>query len=217
MRIHLSAAWKKSRNQDKAHVFGKWAVKAINDVVIRCLAEANDLNMDYVTFRSAVTLLSDLHALWHTRALNARRGWTIWSTSTGSTIETSVANPAARALEGPVWFQPVKPAPEALRDKIVDCFLAMKDKPAGFALIHELRADVCHALGIHGDEFNTALQKMHAQELVHDEFAVNLDRGGGESLLPSEEPFRVGDRAFYLITLLRRSQEDDNGTRKVGY
>ena len=74
-----------------------------------------------------------------------------------------------------------------------------------FLFIHELRAEVCHELRIHAWLFNDALRRMHARELAHAEFEINLDRGLGAKLPPSEEPFQIGDRAFYLITLLRRT------------
>ena len=68
-----------------------------------------------------------------------------------------------------------------------------------------IRAEVCHELHIHTWLFNDVLRRMHARELFHDEFEINLDRGLGAKLPPSEEPFQIGGRAFYLITLLRRN------------
>src|SRR5439155_23368399 len=81
MRPYLSAAWKRLNGEQKAHGFSKAVVKAFNDVVIRVLLHIYGQRMDYVTFRSAVGLLSDLNAIWNTRSLTDRRGWTVWVTS----------------------------------------------------------------------------------------------------------------------------------------
>jgi hypothetical protein len=211
MRPYLLQAWKR-RNQnvkenDKDNVLSKWVVKTVNDTVVRCVLEFHGLRMDYVTFRSAVELLTDLSAIWQTRALEGGKGWTIWSTSYGwyTDAASNEPNPASKALVGPTWFHPINVADETVRDAIVDRFLAHHDRRGGFVLIHELRAEVCHELKIHGRTFNTVLERMHSQSLKHDKYAINLDRSGGHELLPSEDPFRIGDRAFYLITLLRRS------------
>jgi len=209
MRPYLLQAWKR-RDQDlkdKGNVLSKWAVKTVNDIVVRCVLEVHGLRMDFVTFRSAVELLTDLSALWQTRALEGGKGWTIWSTSDGWYTETTSSehSPGSKALAGPTWFQPTDVADEVVRDAIVDRFLAHHDRRGGFVLIHELRAEVCHELKIHGRKFNAVLEKMHSQDLKHDKYAINLDRGGGHELLPSEDPFRIAERAFYLITLLRRS------------
>jgi hypothetical protein len=40
--------------------------------------------------------------------------------------------------------------------------------------------------------------------MVDETYSINLDRGGADELPKSEEPFRIGERAFYLITLLKR-------------
>ena len=89
------------------------------------------------------------------------------------------------------------------------------DKPNASAHQHAaLRAEVCHTLGVHGREFDAVLRKLHNQTLVDPTYAVNLDRGGSDEVPPSEEPFRIGKRAFYLITLLKRHQEESiNGAR----
>jgi hypothetical protein len=209
VRPHFLHAWKR-RNQDlkdKDNVLSKWAVKTVNDIVVRCVLEFHGLRMDFVTFRSAAELLTDLSALWQTRALEGGKGWTVWSTSEGwyGGLDSDETNPARRALTGPMWFAPIRAADEIVRDMIIDRFLAHHDRRGGFVLIHELRAEVCHRLGIHGRTFNVVLEKMHSQKLKHDKYAINLDRSGGQELLPSEDPFRIGDRAFYLITLLHRS------------
>jgi hypothetical protein len=209
MRPYFLHAWKR-RNQDlkdKDNVLSKWAVKTANDIVVRSVLEFHGLRMDFVTFRSAVALLTDLSALWHTRALEGGKGWTIWSTSEGWYADaiSRETNPALKSLTGPTWFEPIKVADEIVRDAIIDRFFAHHDRRGGFVLIHELRAEVCHRLKIHGRTFNAVLEKMHSQTLKHEKYAINLDRSGGSELLPSEDPFRIGDRAFYLITLLHRS------------
>jgi len=63
---------------------------------------------------------------------------------------------------------------------------------------------------IHGQDFDAVLRKLHAQTLADETYAINLDRGGSDEVPPSEEPFRIGDRAFYLITLLKRNREEFN-------
>jgi hypothetical protein len=207
MRPYLQAAWKRRNQQLNPKLLSKWVVKTLNDTVVRVLLGVYVVQMDFVTFRSAVSLLTDLDAIWGTRSLLGRKGWTIWSTSDGAPVSEAIQglSPAAQALHGDVWFNPHKVSDDILRDKIVDAFFSLKDRSGGIALIHVLRAEVCHNLRIHGSRFNSVLTKMHSRELVHGRYAVNLDRGGGSSLPPSEEPFRIGDRAFYLITFFERS------------
>lgn len=205
LRPYLTAAWKRLDRDKKAHAFSQAVVKACNDVAIRVLLHIHGLRMDYVTFRSAVGLLSDLNAIWHTRSLADRRGWTIWSTSTGEVPATeNNESPSEQALRGPVWFKRRGESQEAIRDALIATFLSLPGRRGGFALIHELRAVVCHQMKIHGHDFDAVLRKLHAQTLVDKTYAINLDRGGGDEVPPSEEPFRIGNRAFYLITLLKR-------------
>lgn len=207
MRPYLQAAWKRRNQQLNPQLLSKWVVKTLNDTVVRVLLGAYVVQMDFVTFRSAISLLTDLNAIWGTRSLPDRKGWTIWSTSDGAPTSEAIQglSPAAQALHGDVWFNPHKVPDEILRDKIVGTFFSLKDRSGGIALIHVLRAEVCHNLGIHGNQFNSVLTKMHSKELIHRRYAVNLDRGGGSSLPPSEEPFRIGERAFYLITFFERN------------
>src|SRR5439155_13295710 len=113
-------------------------------------------------------------------------------------------------LPGPVWFSPRGDADDAIRDALIEAFFSLSDRRGGFALIHVLRAQVCHRLRIHGRDFDAVLRKLHAQTLSDPTYAVNLDRGGGDELPPSEEPFRIENCAFYLITLLKRSDRGRN-------
>ncbi len=83
-------------------------------------------------------------------------------------------------------------------------FFSLPGRRGGFALIHELRSAVCHQMKIHGHDFDTVLRKLHSQSLADKTYVINLDRGGADEVPPSEEPFRIGERAFYLITLLKR-------------
>lgn len=83
-------------------------------------------------------------------------------------------------------------------------FFSLPGLRGGFALIHELRAAVCHQMKIHGHDFDAVLRKLHSQSMVDTAYSINLDRGGADELPKSEEPFRIGERAFYLITLLKR-------------
>lgn len=207
MRPYLISAWKRLDTQQKGHAFSQAVVKAVNDVSIRVLLQIYGQRMDYVTFRSAVGLLSDLNVIWSTRSLRDRRGWTIWATS-ASAVPTSVcgASPGDQSLQGAVWFNRRTTHPDALRESLVTNFFSFPGRRGGFALIHELRAEVCHRMKIHGHDFDTVLRNLHSQSLVDDTYVINLDRGGADELPPSEEPFRVGERAFYLITLLTRDQ-----------
>jgi len=212
MNLYLNAAWKRldqEQKSQKSHLFAKAVVKAVNDVIVRVLLQTYGMRMDYVTFRSAVSLLSDLNVIWHTRSLAGRRGWTVWATSFAPVPSlTPTATPAAEALRGPVWFKPNSETDNVIKDQLIESFFSLHDRRGGFALIHVLRAEVCHRLSIHGSDFDRVLRKLHAQTLVDSRYAVNLDRGGGDELPPSEEPFRIGDRQFYLITLLKRNREE---------
>ena len=205
MRPHLISAWKRLDSQQKAHAFSQAVVKAVNDVSIRVLLQIYGQRMDYVTFRSAVGLMSDLNAIWSTRSLRDRRGWTIWTTS-GLSLPTlhPAVSPGEHALQGAVWFKRHTMHQDAVRESLMTNFFSLPGRRGGFALIHELRAEVCHRMKIHGHDFDTVLRKLHSLSLVHETYVINLDRGGADELPPSEEPFRVGERAFYLITLLKR-------------
>jgi len=205
VRPYVIHAWKRLDIEQKSHMFSQAVVKAMNDVFVRALLEAYGLRMDFVTFRSAVGLLSNLGAIWHTRSLLDRRGWTVWSTSvTPPALMASGGSPAALALEGPVWFQPRVVKAEVVRDHLIETFFSRSDRRGGFALIHVLRAEVCHRLHIHGRDFDAVLSQMHTKKLSHEAYEINLDRGGSDEVPPSETPFRIGDKAFYLITLLKR-------------
>jgi hypothetical protein len=205
MRPYLISAWKRLDSKQKAHAFSQAVVKAVNDVAIRVLLQIYGQRMDYVTFRSAVGLLTGLNAIWHTRSLTDRRGWTIWVTSTGTLPATgATTSPGDQALRGPVWFKRRTESQEAVRDALISNFFSHPGRRGGFALIHELRAEVCHRMKIHGHDFDSVLRKLHAHTLADKTYVLNLDRGGSDEMPPSEEPFRIGDRAFYLITLLKR-------------
>jgi hypothetical protein len=205
MRPYLNDAWKRLDQEQKAHMFSKAVVKTFNDVTVRVLLHVFGLRMDYVTFRSAVALLSDLNVVWHTRSLTGRLGWTIWATSIAPVPPTIDAkSPGVQALQGPIWFKPHLVPEEVVKDTLIDTFFSLSDRRGGFALIHVLRAAACHRLRIHGRDFDTILRKLHDQTLTDPRYAINLDRGGAEEVPPSEEAFRIEDRNFYLITLLKR-------------
>lgn len=205
MRPYLIAGWKRLDTEQKSHAFSQAVVKAVNDVSIRALLQINGLRMDYVTFRSAVGLLSDLNAIWSTRSLTGRRGWTIWATSTATVPAPATdRSPGDQALRGAVWFKRRPAKPEAVRESLMTTFFSLPGLRGGFALIHELRAAVCHQMKIHGDDFDAVLRKLHSQSMIDATYSINLDRGGADELPKSEEPFRIGERAFYLITLLKR-------------
>lgn len=205
MRPYLIAAWKRLDTKQKAHAFSQAVVKTFNDVSVRLLLQINGQRMDYVTFRSAVGLLSDLNAIWSSRSLTGRRGWTIWATSTANVpASASSGSPGDQALRGAVWFKRRTARQDAVRESLMTNFFSLPGRRGGFALIHELRAAVCHQMKIHGQDFDTVLRKLHSQSMVDEAYSINLDRGGADELPPSEEPFRIGERAFYLITLLKR-------------
>jgi len=205
MRPYLLSAWKRLDAEQKAHAFSQAVVKTFNDVAIRVLLQVYGQRMDYVTFRSAVRLLSDLGAIWNTRSLKDRRGWTIWATSS-ATIPNSTTNlsPGEESLRGDAWFRRRASDDNVVREALVSSFFSLRGRRGGFALIHELRAEICHRMKIHGSDFDRMLRRLHSQSLVDETYAINLDRGGADELPPSEEPFRIGKRAFYLITLLKR-------------
>lgn len=209
MRPYLIAAWKRLDCKQKAHAFSQAVVKTFNDVSIRILLQLYGLRMDYVTFRSAVALLSELNAIWSTRSLSDRRGWTIWLTSDASFPHpASESAPAVRALRGALWFSRTPATQDAIKDALISNFFSLPGRRGGFALIHELRAQVCYRMKIHGHDFDTVLRMLHAQRLADEAYAINLDRGGRDEVPPSEEPFHIGERAFYLITLLKRHKEE---------
>jgi hypothetical protein len=205
MRPYLIAAWKRLDAEQKAHAFSQAVVKAVNDVSIRALLQVYGQRMDFVTFRSAVGLLSDLNAIWSTRSLMGRRGWTIWATSTAAVpAPAATGSPGEQALRGVVWFKRRAASQESVRESLMTNFFSLPGRRGGFALIHELRAAVCHQMKIHGHDFDSVLRKLHSQSLIDETYSINLDRGGADELPQSEEPFRIGERAFYLITLLKR-------------
>lgn len=211
LRPYLNAAWKKIDWDEKPNVVNKKIVKTFNDVSIRAILTERNLKFDCVTFRSAVALLSDLGALSNTHTVPGRRGWTVWKTSTVE-IPQFVNNqsPAAQALEGKVWFNRLMRPEEEICDLLVEEFLSSSDRKGGFVLIHVLRAKVCHRLGIHSRDFDSTLRKMHDGSLVHAEYAINLDRGSSNEVPPSEQPFAIKGRAFYLMTLLNRKLMERN-------
>lgn len=205
MRPYLISAWKRLDTRQKAHAFSQAVVKTFNDIAIRVLLQVYGLRMDYVTFRSAVGLLCDLNVIWSTRSLSDRRGWTIWATSTAAIPEsTSSRSPGEEALRGGLWFKRRTADQDDVRAALIANFFSLPGRRGGFALIHELRAEVCYRMKIHGHDFDTVLRRLHSQTLVDESYAINLDRGGADELPPSEQPYRVGERAFYLITLLKR-------------
>ncbi len=203
---HLRRAWRRRNQSLHPREYSKWVVKTVNDVTVRLLASAYGIPLDHVTFRASLSILDELHVAWQTRSLADRVGWTAWLTANGEPPEHrgKAASPAALALETSIWLRRRRPTDEEVRDALIQAFLDDQDRKGGFALIHVLRAAVCYRLKIHGWVFNDVLRKMHAGTLRHEAFAVNLDRGSSSELPPSEEPFTVGDRSFYIITLLRR-------------
>jgi hypothetical protein len=194
MRPYLISAWKRLDTRQKAHALSQAVVKTFNDVAIRVLLQVYGQRMDYVTLRSAVELLSDLSAIWSTRSLRDRRGWTIWATS-AATIPSSTGSrsPGDEALRGGVWFKRRTADHDVVRQALMTNFFSLPGRRGGFALIHELRADVCHRMKIHGHDFDAVLRRLHSQSLADETYAINLDRGGADELPPSEEPFRIAD------------------------
>src|SRR5262249_23245009 len=128
----------------------------------------------------------------------------MWAASKAPMPAIPNGSPAAQALLGSCWFVPHIEEDEVIKDQLIETFFSFSDRRGGFALIHVLPAHVCHRLRLHGITVDRLLTKLHGQTVVDANYAINLDRGGGEELPPSEDPFRIGKRAFYLITLLKR-------------
>ena len=68
-------------------------------------------------------------------------------------------------------------------------------------------AHVAHNLGIHGWTVDEVLRKARDGLIKHHAYDLHLDAGGSESLPASEEPFIYRDRAYYLVTVLRGSDQ----------
>jgi hypothetical protein len=164
--------------------------------------------MDSIAFRHAVSLLNGLHISFDTRALPGREGgWSIWLTADGDAPRSDQDErvPAATALETPPWIKRRVPPDDVVLEAIIQAILA--DSQRSFSLIHEVRAYVAHDLGIHGWTIDEVLRKVRDGSIKHPAYDLHLDAGGGESLPASEEPFIHRDRAYYLVTVLKRSDQ----------
>jgi len=120
-------------------------------------------------------------------------------------VDSGQEPPAAVALREPVWIRRHVEEDAMVAAATMAAIETDPMKRAGFSLIHEIRARVCHDLKIHGWLFDRVLRKMVEGALPHPNYAVHVDAGGGNQLLPSEEAFMIGDRAYYLVTLVRRA------------
>jgi hypothetical protein len=211
----MKKLWGKRDRTLKNHDFNKSMVKAINDQLLRAMAALHRIPLNVIDFRAVVSLLAGLCALDSSHCLLGRTGWTIWSTShaapPGRLHEGQ--SPAAEALAGPPWFSRRTLTEAVLQDEIIQGVLSTSNREGGFALIHEVRAHVCHKHGIHARLFNQLLRKMHRGEIRHPAYSIYLDRGGYTHLPPSELPFLSDGRDFYLITFIP-SQEANHGARQ---
>jgi hypothetical protein len=214
----VTAVWNKRDPTLKNHDFNKAMVKAINDQLLRAMAALHGVPLNVVDFRAAVALLAGFGAVDSSHTLVGRTGWTIWSTSDAlpASRYREGRSPANCALAGPLWFTRRTLTEPALQDKIIEGVLSIPNRESGFALIHEVRARVCHEHRIHSRSFNELLRKMHRGEITHPAYSIYLDRGGYAHLPPSEVPFLSGGRDFYLITFIP-SKESHHGARQQVY
>lgn len=214
----MKKLWGKRDRAPKTHDFNKSMVKAINDQVLRAIVALHRVPLNVVDFHAAVSLLSGLGALESSHCLMGRTGWTIWTTA--DVLPPAHCgegqSPAAAALAGAPWLSRRTVADAVLQDAIIRGVLSASNREGGFALIHEVRAHVCHQHRIHARLFNQLLRKMHKGELGHPAYNVYLDRGGYAHLPPSELPFLSDGRDFYLITFIP-SQEISHGARQQIY
>jgi hypothetical protein len=193
-----------------AKAMSRWVVKMVNEHVVQAVANLSGIPVDFITFRHVVSLLSDLQVCWATRALDPTvPGWMVWLTADGEPPpgwgdDDRLA--AECALMGPPWIRRRQPSDEAVAREITDAILNDPDRAGGFALIHEIRARVCHKLAVHGWLFDAVLRKVREGVVSDPRFDIHLDAGGGDRLPASEEPFTYGGRAYYLVALLKRSE-----------
>lgn len=208
-------AWNNRDPTLKNYDFNKSIVKAINDQLLRAMAALHGLPLNVVDFRAAISLLTGLYAVDSSHSLIGRTGWTIWSTSnpppTGGCRGSQ--SPMTDALAGSPWFIRRTLTEAVLQEEIIKSVLSIPNREGGFALIHEVRAQVCHGYRIHSRSFNELLRKMHHGEIKHPVYNIYLDRGGYAYLPPSELPFLNGGRDFYLITFIP-NMETHHGTRQ---
>jgi hypothetical protein len=176
----------------------------INDQLLRTIATLRQVPLNVVDLRSAVALLTGVCALDSSHALAGRTGWTIWATAEVSANDDRIEtySPAQISLAEPGWFSRRSLSEATLQDQIIDAVLTKSSKEGGFALIHEVRSLVCHRHRIHSHFFNEMLSKMHRAEITHPAYRPFLDRGGAADLPPSESPFIIGDRDFYIIKFI---------------
>jgi hypothetical protein len=209
--------WKKRDVTLKSHDFNKFMVKAINDQLLAAMAALHRIPFNVIDFHSAVALMSGLCAIDGTHALERRTGWTIWSTSDAPPANAcrEGLSPAAESLAGPTWYSRRTLTETVLRDEIVEGALSIPSREGGFALIHEVRAHVCHQHRIHSRSFNELLGKMHSGAVTHPGYSIFLDRGGYAHLPPSEIPFLSGGRDFYIMTFMPTKEAHRGACQQV--
>jgi hypothetical protein len=210
----IMKSWDKLDPTAKRHDFNKAVVKLINDQLLRAMVTVHRTSPNVIDFRAAVALLAGFSAVDSSHTLVGRNGWTIWSTSDAPPADRARdgQSPAAEVLAGQRWFSRRAIIESELQDAIIQCVRSIPNRNGGFALIHEVRARVCHALRIHSRSFNELLRKMHRGEIKHMAYRIYLDRGGYTNLPPSELPFVSNGKDFYLITFIP-SKESHHGTR----
>jgi hypothetical protein len=211
-------AWSRFDPTLKHHDFNKIAVKAFNDQLLRAMAALRRIRLNVVDLRASVALLAGLYAVDSSHNLVGRIGWTIWSTSDVPLSECNREghSVAALALGSTRWFSRRMLSDVELRDELIEGVQSIPNREGGFALIHEVRAKVCHEHHIHSHSFNELLRKMHRGDITHPTCRIYLDRGGYAYLPPSELPFLSGGRDFYLITFIP-GEEKNHGTRHQVY
>ncbi len=201
----LNGIWQRRKPTEANKGLSRWVVKTVNDSIVQVVAHMNGLAIDFMALRYAVSLLSGFHICWGTRALSDRLGaWTIWRTADGEGEKGGMdESPAKMALEQPVWIKRRIVDERTVARSIIETIL----NKGGFSLIHEVRALVCYGLRIHGWVFNDVLKKMVMRTLRDDEYDAHVDSGGSGNLLPSEEAFLIGDKPYYLVSLLKRRSQ----------
>ena len=197
LRVHLDKTWSRRAPSGSTKEVGRWVVKMINDQVVRAIAAANNLNMDYIAFRHTVSLMSDLHVCWETKALTDRpEGWTIWLTAEGDPnaeyddVRTR-RSPAKLALDTIPWIKrrshdTQQVSKNDISRALMTALLEDSNKLGGFSQIHEIRARVCHGLKIHGWTFDYVLRELFEETLTKpsgfEHYSLHFDAGGGDRL-----------------------------------
>ncbi|MGX6566032.1 hypothetical protein [Cupriavidus necator] len=214
----VKKVWNKQDPTLKNHCFNKIMAKAINDQLLRAMAGLHGIPLNVLDFRAGVALLTGFCALDNSHVLMDRTGWTIWSTSNAPPVGfcREGSSLATKALTDPPWFTRRTLTEFELRDKVIECVLSVSTREGGFALIHSVRAQVCHEHRIHSRSFNELLRKMHRGEITHPAYSIYLDRGGYADLPPSELPFVSSRKDFNLITFIP-CEEVNHGTRQQVY